>query len=231
MKTQKEPFFNCRHPVIFRLGLVLVMNVFFPLACGMPPRSAYLTDQRFPPKPPSAPIEIFSGLPDKPYILIGEISAGQYLFGNAIEKSKEIARDMGGDAIINYRGYAAPAGTVAAGAFTAQGMVVRWKGEDQTGRAASAGMNEYLMKVAFRGDLPEVKLLLAAGAAVNAKDEKGRTALILASMQGHREVVQALLAAGAEVNAKSTNGKTALMLATEKGHREVIELLLKAGAK
>jgi hypothetical protein len=132
MNTQKEPFFNCRHPVIFRLGLVLVLCAFFSLACSSP-RSTYLTEQRFPPKPPSAPIEIFSEVPDKPYILIGEVSDRELgTWGPAdpklaIEKIKEMARNMGGDAIINYRGYTAPAGTVAAGAFTAQGMAVRWK--------------------------------------------------------------------------------------------------------
>jgi hypothetical protein len=132
MNTQKEPFFNCHHPVIFRLVLVLVLCAFFSLACSSP-RSTYLTEQRFPPKPPSAPIEIFSEVPDKPYILIGEVSDRELgTWGPAdpklaIEKIKEMARNMGGDAIINYRGYTAPAGTVAAGAFTAQGMAVRWK--------------------------------------------------------------------------------------------------------
>ena len=72
-----------------------------------------------------------------------------------------------------------------------------------------AGLNEDLIKASERGDLPQVKRLLAKGAEVNAKTEfsitaliwpkDGRTALMAASERGHREVVQLLLATGAEV--------------------------------
>ena len=96
--------------------------------------ATYLTDKRYPPKPANAPIEIISGEPDRSYILIGEVSAWadvDMLEGakaqNAIDKIKAQARQMGGDAIIRYDGHRAPAGTVGAGGFTAQGNVVRWE--------------------------------------------------------------------------------------------------------
>ena len=97
--------------------------------------------------------------------------------------------------------------------------------------AASAGMNEDLKRAAERGNLPEVKRLLAAGAEVNAKDLEGQTALIWASKQGHLEVVRTLLATRADVNPKGKDGWTALMGATKNGHRDVAELLRQAGAK
>ena len=136
MITHKELFLNYNHPIICRLVLVLAICVVSIPACTFRgvQNSSYLTDQHFPPKPPSAPIEIIIEKPDKPYILIGEVSAwadvpflGTPDAQNAINKIKAMARDMGGDAIINYRGHRAPAGTVGAGGFTAQGMVVRWK--------------------------------------------------------------------------------------------------------
>jgi ankyrin repeat protein len=44
---------------------------------------------------------------------------------------------------------------------------------------------------------------------VNAKSSDGRTALMLASQNGHLEVVQALLAAKADVDTKNVRGGTA----------------------
>jgi uncharacterized protein len=64
-----------------------------------------------------------------------------------------------------------------------------------------------------------------------AKDEYGSTALIFASLHGHREGVELLLAKGAQVNARDWNGSTPLMGASEKGHQEVRKLLIEAGAR
>jgi hypothetical protein len=63
---------------------------------------------------------------------------------------------------------------------------------------AIAGINENLVEAAKRGDLPEVKRLLAEGAEANAKDQYGKTALARASMKGHWEVQDMLLKAGAK---------------------------------
>jgi len=97
--------------------------------------------------------------------------------------------------------------------------------------AAIAGVNEDLWQAAERGDLPEVKSLIAKGAEVNAKDNKGGTALMVASLNGHIEIVQALLGKGAEVNAKSNKGGTALMVASLNGHIEIVQALLSKGAE
>jgi len=129
--THKEIFFNDIHPIIYRLVLVLVICVASIPACA--PKGGYkdfsfLTDQRFPPKPPSAPIEIIFETPDKPYILIGEVEVrGQIKLQTAVDQLKAMARDMGGDAIINYRSNRAAPDTLGAGYLVAQGRVVRWK--------------------------------------------------------------------------------------------------------
>jgi len=131
MITHKEIFFNYVPPIIYRLVLVLVICVVSTPACA--PKEGYkdfsfLTDQRFPPKPPSAPIEIIYQIPDKPYILIGEVEVrGQIGLQTAVDQLKAMARDMGGDAIINYRSYRAAPDTLGAGRLVAQGRVVRWK--------------------------------------------------------------------------------------------------------
>ena len=66
---------------------------------------------------------------------------------------------------------------------------------------------------------------------VNAQDEEGKTALILASDRGYTEIVKLLLEAGANVNLQDSHGNTALMWASSKGHIEVVRLLLESGAK
>jgi len=96
---------------------------------------------------------------------------------------------------------------------------------------AHSGGDHPLINAAGRGDLSQVKALLAAKADVNDDAGRGITALMVASQNGHREIVQALLAAKANVNIKTRNGDTPLIAATQNGHEEVVQLLKKAGAK
>lgn len=90
-----------------------------------------------------------------------------------------------------------------------------------------------------------VQELIKAGADVNAVDESGRPALLVAADEsGNPAVVRALVAAGARVNAKNNEGDTALIAAVREYlpvrdefiqnalHRnmEVVRVLLDAGA-
>ncbi len=101
--------------------------------------------------------------------------------------------------------------------------------EECTGRTA-------LTAASWTGHLDVVQTLLAAGANVNARNDKGRTALALASEQGHLQVVQALIAAKADLNT-TVPGETAgtyytlLLAAAWKGHTETARALVDAGAK
>ena len=63
------------------------------------------------------------------------------------------------------------------------------------------GGNTALLFAARAGDAASVKLLLGAGADVDAADAWGLSALALAAHAGEREVAEALLAAGADPNA------------------------------
>lgn len=57
-----------------------------------------------------------------------------------------------------------------------------------------------------------IKLLLAAGADVNAKNKYKDTALIWAAVRGSYKIAKTLLEANADVNAKNNNGETALSM-------------------
>lgn len=79
-------------------------------------------------------------------------------------------------------------------------------------------------------NLAVLDALIRCGVSVNAKNNDGKTALMMAATQSP-EVTAALLKAGAEVNAKDHFGETALMLAAHHGKGpEGIAALLKAGA-
>ncbi|RYC59947.1 hypothetical protein CHU98_g6255 [Xylaria longipes] len=88
-----------------------------------------------------------------------------------------------------------------------------------------------LTAAAYDGTLHIVKMLLSAGANVNAPEGY---AIQAAAAQGHYEVVEELLKRGADVNALTTNDNfaegTALQGATEAGQTEIVRLLLESGA-
>lgn len=92
--------------------------------------------------------------------------------------------------------------------------------------AQPATLNRQLVLAAERGDAPEVRRLIAAGADVNWQDEKQDSAFLVAGARGRTEVVKLTLAAGA--NLKSTNrfGGTALIPACHYGHLDTVKVLL-----
>jgi len=85
--------------------------------------------------------------------------------------------------------------------------------------------------VAARGDEKMTRLLLDAGADVNARSATfNNTALARAAQNGNRETVRILLAAGAHVDDRDGAGWTPLFKAALKGDLEIVEALLSAGA-
>lgn len=81
-------------------------------------------------------------------------------------------------------------------------------------------------------DDPEcVKVLIAAGANVNAISEEGQTPLMIAATRGLTPLVRLLIDAKADLNKVNVHGRTALDYAIRGGHAEVEEMLRKAGGK
>src|SRR5579871_6066105 len=75
-----------------------------------------------------------------------------------------------------------------------------------------------------------IQALLDHGAAPNAVDENGDTALIKEVFYGRTETARLLLDHGADVNARGWRARTALMCACNDDNPEMMELLLERGA-
>mmetsp|Transcript_14681 Transcript_14681/g.29445 ORF Transcript_14681/g.29445 Transcript_14681/m.29445 type:complete len:640 (+) Transcript_14681:259-2178(+) len=94
----------------------------------------------------------------------------------------------------------------------------------------SMTMGEKMCNAASKGDLEEIKRLVAKGASVNACDYDRRSALHLAAAEGHDEVVAFLVIYGANVNCKDRWGGDPLKDAIRGGHSQVQQVLMDAGA-
>lgn len=79
------------------------------------------------------------------------------------------------------------------------------------------------------GHIGIVRLLLAAGAEVNLREENGETALYSAVSRDHYEIVELLLAAGADPNL-SPRHRTLIEEAVSTGQPSLVRILAKAGA-
>lgn len=96
-------------------------------------------------------------------------------------------------------------------------------------KAADDSALTALHRAAF--DLEKTRLLLAAGADVNARTRNGQTALQAAARRRpSTAVLRLLLDKGAEINAAGTAGGTALIASAAEGDLEALRLLLAKGA-
>ena len=87
-----------------------------------------------------------------------------------------------------------------------------------------------LHRAAKAGNLKGLEAALSAGADVNARDDKGWTALMYVVDKGYVLLVEPLMQAKADLDVRAPDGATALFMAVAHGHSEVITKLMKAGA-
>jgi ankyrin repeat protein len=90
--------------------------------------------------------------------------------------------------------------------------------------------NKQLVQAARYGDNKRVQAALDAGAAIDAMDDHGSTALICAAVNGRTETCQLLLDNGANIHAANDSGSTALVRAANYNYIATCQLLLEKGA-
>jgi len=93
-------------------------------------------------------------------------------------------------------------------------------GNDLTALMWAAGSED---GVGARAAMDVVEVLLSAGAPIDAVDNRGRTALMIAAELGHADIVDLLLGRGADRSIADKSGKRARDLAANQSIREKLE--------
>jgi ankyrin repeat protein len=89
-----------------------------------------------------------------------------------------------------------------------------------------------LRQAAQDGDIKTVNELIRLSADVNARDKKGRTALLWAApARDNPLMIHFLVANGADVNASDNKGETALMIAASQSNPGNVRALIELGAR
>ena len=95
----------------------------------------------------------------------------------------------------------------------------------------SEGFTALMLTAANNQNSEAVRVLIEAGANVNAKSTKGGTALMFASVfNKNPEIVKILIEAGADLNAENDEGNTALILSCVYSRAEIARILIESGA-
>jgi len=81
------------------------------------------------------------------------------------------------------------------------------------------------MGVAFKGEPAIAQRLIAAHCDVNARNDAGQTALMMAAMFGQTDVVKLLLVNGANLTLQDHVGNTAMTLAQQQANSQMVALL------
>jgi ankyrin repeat protein len=97
---------------------------------------------------------------------------------------------------------------------------------------AETPLAQLLQTAAYNGDVITVRRLMQEAVDPNSCDRWGRTALTLASQEGHLDVVEILIAAKASVDPWDEYSifDTPLIAAAENGYLGIVQTLISAGA-
>ena len=120
-----------------------------------------------------------------------------------------------------------PSGTVATSVSTTANDEAPILVNDSTSTPSDA---DALFDAIWRGEVDEIRALVATGADANAVDEDGNPYLLEAVWRGREEVVQVLVSAGADINARDSENNPVLHRAVWPGDAEMVQALVDLGA-
>ncbi|WP_269932018.1 ankyrin repeat domain-containing protein [Aminobacter sp. HY435] len=87
-----------------------------------------------------------------------------------------------------------------------------------------------LHTLATNNDPAAIRQLVSRGVEIDARDEQGRTALLVATHANNIDAARALIEAGADVNAKDAISDSPYLYAGARGHLEILRMTLSHGA-
>ena len=91
-------------------------------------------------------------------------------------------------------------------------------------------LDQELITAAEQGEVSSLRSILERGARVDARDARGRTALLAATQAGRVDAVKVLLAAGANVDLQDDRLDNPFLYAGAEGLLEILRQLIEAGA-
>src|SRR5262245_4764323 len=91
-------------------------------------------------------------------------------------------------------------------------------------------MSERLLSAAAAGDVAAISAALDAGADVDSRDSRGRTALLVATVAGRTEAVRRLLEAEPDIDLQDDRLDTPFLYAGAEGLLDILRLVNGAGA-
>ena len=92
-------------------------------------------------------------------------------------------------------------------------------------KGSASTLEQALREAARAGRAVQVEDLARRGVALDSRDNAGRTALMLAAMNGHTRVVQKLLALGVNTALVDAQGQSAAQQARRRGHPHIADLI------
>lgn len=104
-----------------------------------------------------------------------------------------------------------------------QGCMVMDVGKDET-------MQEQLFEAVEGKEFDTVRELLNNGVDINAQDEQGRTAIMIATYANDAEMVKVLIDEGADVDIQDDMLNNPFLYAGAEGYMDVLKLIIAAGA-
>ncbi|KAL8541227.1 hypothetical protein ACS0TY_002469 [Phlomoides rotata] len=97
--------------------------------------------------------------------------------------------------------------------------------ENTVEQQASSDSVDAFLEAARYDDIDDLMSIASTGVALDSKDSEGRTALHMASANGHLGIVEYLICNGADVNACNLENNTPLHWASLNCHIEVLTAL------
>ncbi|MEK4660801.1 ankyrin repeat domain-containing protein [Priestia sp. FSL H7-0729] len=114
--------------------------------------------------------------------------------------------------------------------FIVQGCVPEVKNDSTVEEKNMTSLEEQLFKAVEDRDNENIQKWIQAGAHINAQDQSGRTAAMIATYNNDLPSAKVLIKAGADVNIQDDMKNNPFLYAGAEGYLEILRLTIEAGA-